>query len=74
MLCLSAIVVFLSSIDLVVNRRVWGPRWPELLRRLRGAAARSLRARYTTSTDVTNFTLVALVLGMRRGWHVNRMD
>jgi len=25
MLCLSAIVVFLPSIDLVVNRRVWDP-------------------------------------------------
>jgi len=24
-------VVFLSSVDLQVNRRVWGPRWPELL-------------------------------------------
>jgi hypothetical protein len=29
MLWPSAIVVFLSSVDLQVNRRVWGPRWPD---------------------------------------------
>jgi len=31
MLWLSAIVVLPFVVDLVVNRRVWGPRWPELL-------------------------------------------
>lgn len=40
------------------NRRLWGARWPELLGgRLREAgrgSLRPLRARYTTSTDVTN--------------------
>ena len=52
MLCLSAIVVFLSSIDLVVNRRVSEPAMagvtqdPELSAALRGP-------RYTTSIALT---------------------
>jgi len=33
------------SVDLQVNRRVWGPRWPELIP--------APPTRYTTSTDVT---------------------
>ena len=49
MLWLSAIVVLPFVVDLLVNRRVWGPRWPDLFS---GSTSGSLHHFYRRDPEV----------------------